>query len=86
MPHLALALALTALGAIWVPVWGKYAAVGCGLLALVAGIAGLRRAPARGSGRIEAACAAALGAVALLLGLAKVGLTLAAIARLREMI
>jgi hypothetical protein len=79
---LALLGAACGVAAIAVPGAGKYLAVGLGLLALVAGAVVYRRRAAPGGQRLAGAAAVALGAFSLLLGSAKVALTLIAIERL----
>jgi hypothetical protein len=81
----ALVTALAAAGALPFPIWGKYAAIGLGVLAIASGLAGFRRGKT-GPARLWAAAAAALGAVALVLGGVKVALTLLALGHLREVL
>jgi len=83
--HVALAAAVLAAAALPFPDWGKYVAIGLGIVAIAAGLAGFRRGKT-GPSRLWAAGGAALGAICLLLGAAKVVLTLAALGHLREVL
>lgn len=82
--YLSLACAILGLAAVAVAGWGKLAALGLGLFAFAAGVAGFRRGGARA--RLSAASGMALGLVALLLGAAKVALTLHAIGELERLL
>jgi hypothetical protein len=82
MAAASLVMALASLGVLAWPFTGKYVAIGLGLFAtLVAWRAG-RRSAGRARPRLVAAAAVTLGVIAVLLGAAKVVLTLLAIDRL----
>jgi hypothetical protein len=83
--HVAVAASVLAAAALPFPEWGKYVAIGLAIVAIATGLAGFRRGTT-GPKRLWAAGGAALGAVCLLLGLAKVVLTLAALGHLREVL
>ena len=87
MGYSSLASAALALGAILVPGTGKYLAVGLGILALGFGVVGWRSPGPRATprGRLSAAAGVALALVALVLGGAKIGLTLLAMGRLEQL-
>jgi hypothetical protein len=82
MGPLALLAAAVAAAAVAVPGAGKLVAVGLGLAAVVAGVLAYRRGESRAGRRLAGAAGAAVGSIALLLGSAKVALTLVAIERL----
>jgi hypothetical protein len=67
-----------------VPGAGKYLAIGLGIFAVGSGILGWRRAAGRSGPRLAGAAGIALGLVALLLGGAKIGLTILALDRLEQ--
>jgi hypothetical protein len=79
---LALLLALAGVAALAAGAAGKLVAVGFGVLAVACGLLAFRRRGAPPGGRLVGAAGAALGLAALLLGGAKVALTLLALARL----
>ena len=85
MGALALFLASGGLAALALPGDGKLIAVGLGLLALAGGLVAWRRPGARPRGRLYGAAAMTLGSAALLLGAAKVALTLIALDRLASL-
>jgi hypothetical protein len=84
MSAASLLVGLCGLAAVWWPFSGKYVAVGLGLFALLVGLRAGRRARATGAARprLTAAAGVTAGCVALLLGGAKIVLTLLAIDRL----
>ena len=86
MQRIALVLASTAMVAAALPSPGLYLAVGLGVAAVGGGWVGYRDRGARGFPRLAAAAAITLGAVALVLGVVRIGLVLAAIAHLDRMI
>ena len=81
----ALVAAVLAAAALPFPIWGKYVAIGLGIVAFAAGLAGFRRGRT-GPARLWGAAAAALGVVVVLLGGVKVGLTLAALDHLHDVL
>ena len=86
MQRLAVALALLGFAAVMVRVPGPYVALGLAIAAMGTGIVGYRRRTARGSLRLWAAGAITLGVVVFVLGTVRVGLTLAAIDHVAEML
>ena len=86
MGYLSLVCALAGALVVAVDGMGKYLAVGLGLFAIAAGIAGYRRLQARPRRRLAGAAGVTLGTVAVLLGGAKVTLTLLALERMRSML
>jgi hypothetical protein len=86
VPALSVVLgAIAALVVAW-PEHGKYVAVGLGLFAAALGLVGFRRERGRARGLLLSAAGVTLGATALVLGAAKVGLTLAAVERLGKLL
>jgi hypothetical protein len=83
--YASLACAVLGLAAVAVPGAGKYLALGLGLFALVAGFLGYRRSRAPRP-RLCGAAGMALGLVAVLLGGAKIALTIAALERLEHLL
>jgi hypothetical protein len=81
MGLLALVCAVAAAAAVAVPGVGKFIAVGLGLFAALTGAAAYRSHPRAGA-RLFGAAGVAVGLVALVLGGAKVGLTLVAVEHL----
>lgn len=75
----ALTLALASAGALAVPGPGKLVAIGLGIFAAAMGLRAFRRRDARPAARLLGGASAALGIVALVLGGAKVAVTLLAL-------
>jgi hypothetical protein len=86
MAALAFVCSALAAAAVALPDQGKYLAVGLGLFAFGSGWLTYRRSAGRARPRLLAAAAMALGLVAVLLGGAKIGLTFAALHRLRQLL
>lgn len=86
MQRIALATGLGALIAAALPSPGLYVALGLGILAIGLGWVGYGERTAPGFRRLAAAAAITVGAVAVLLGGARVVLVLAAIDRLQGMV
>lgn len=86
MGFLSLSSAVLAAAAVALPGFGKYLAIGLGILAIGAGVMGWRRAAGQPRARLAGAAGVAVGAVALLLGSAKLGLTLVALDRLTDLL
>ncbi len=85
MGFLSLASALLAAVAVALP-GAKYVAMGLAILAIGAGVLGWRRAAGRPRARLAGAAGVGVGVVALLLASAQVGLTLAALDRLTNLL
>ncbi len=85
MGWFALGVAVVAAVSVAMPGAGMYLAMGLGIFAIGAGIVGYRRVGAPGWARLAGSGAIALGAVALVLGAAKFGLTSAALEHLGSM-
>ncbi len=81
------ALTLAVLGAICatLPTPGLYFAMGLGIFAIGAGIVGFKRRHDPGLTRMAGAGAITVGLLALVLGVTKYGLTLAALRRLESL-
>lgn len=86
MQRLALALAVSGIVAVMFRVPGPYVAVGLAIAAIGTGIVGYRRRTAPGGLRLLAAGAITVGAIVLVLGTLRVGLTLAAIDHVADML
>ena len=86
MGPFALTCALGAAGALALPGIGKLVAVGLGLFATVAGALAFRRRQGGARGRLLGACAVTVGLAALALGGLEVGLTLATLQRLADLV
>jgi hypothetical protein len=86
MQRLALVLAIAAVASVTMRVPGPFLAIGLAIAAIGTGIVGYRRRSAPGGLRLLAAGAITVGAIALLLGTARVGLTLAAIDHVAQML
>ncbi|MBI4509863.1 MAG: hypothetical protein HY698_09515 [Deltaproteobacteria bacterium] len=83
MGYMALVLSLAAVLLVAVPGIGKFLSLGIGIMACGLGFFGFRHGAA--SARLCSAGAIALGFVALLLGGAKIGLTVLALDRLERL-
>lgn len=79
MGAVALVCALVGAACVALPGLGKLFAVGLGIFALAAGLRAFRRIEARPAARLLGAAGAAMGLTALVLGGAKVALTLVAV-------
>jgi hypothetical protein len=79
---LAMLCAVAGAAVLALPGLGKYLAIGLGILAVAAGAAAYRRREAPAGVRLAGAAGLAVGGATLLLGAAKVALTLMAIERL----
>jgi hypothetical protein len=86
MQRLALLLAVGSLVAVIARLPGPYLAIGLAIAAIGAGIVGYRRRTAPGALRLLAAAAITIGALAFVLGAVRVGLTLAAIDHVADML
>ena len=86
MSRLALTLACAALVAAALPAPGLYLAIGLGIAAIGAGWLGYRQTAAPGARRLAGAAAITVGALGLLLGSARVVMTLVAIDRIERML
>ena len=86
MAILSLVLGVLASAALALPASGKFLALGLGIFAVVAGALAYRRASGQARPRLIAAAAITLGLVAILLGGAKIALTLAAVDRLEQLL
>jgi hypothetical protein len=86
MSRLALTLAFGAMLAAGLPSPGLYLAIGLGIAAIGAGWLGYSQRTAPGSRRIAAAAAITVGALGVLLGSARVVMTLVAIDRIDRML
>ena len=84
MGYLSLACAAAGLLVLLVAGIGKYLAVGLGILALGAGLTGYRRGRPRM--RLSGAAGTVLGILALVLGMAKIALTLVALDQLERLL
>ncbi len=85
MALLSLVCGVLAPFAVALPERGKFIALGLGLFAAVAGALAYRRSAGRARPRLYAAAGLTLGIVAILLGGAKIALTLAAVERLDQL-
>jgi hypothetical protein len=83
---LAVALALVAAVAAFLPLPGIYLAMGTGLVAVTMGWLGWRRRTARGPLRLWAAAAITIALFALIVATTRYGLILAVIGRLQKML
>lgn len=86
MSRLALILAFGAMAAAGLPSPGLYLAIGCGIAAIGCGWLGYSDRPAPGARRLAAAAAITVGALGVLLGSARVVMTLVAIDRIDRML
>lgn len=86
MQRLAVALAVSGLVAVVVRIPGPYVAIGLATAAMGTGIVGYRRRAASGALRLWAAAAITLGMIVFVLGTVRIGLTLAAIEHIAEML
>lgn len=86
MQRLALVLAVAGIVAVTLRVPGPFVAMGFAIAAMGTGIAGYRRRGAPGGLRLLAAGAITVGAIVLALGTLRVGLTLAAIDHVADML
>ena len=86
MQRLAIALAVLGFAAVVVRVPGPYVAIGLAIGAIGTGIVGYRRREAPGALRLLAAGAITLGAIVFVLGTVRVGLTLAAIDHIADLL
>ena len=86
MQRLALALALAGIACVALRIPGPYVAIGLAIAAMGTGIVGYRRRSAPGGLRLLAAAAITVGAIALVLGAVRVGLTIAAIDHVAAML
>jgi hypothetical protein len=86
MQRFALALAVLGFGAVVLRIPGPYVAIGLAIAAMGTGLVGYRRRSAPGALRLWAATAITLGAIVFVLGTVRVGLTLAAIEHIADML
>ena len=86
MQRCALVLAVAGIVAVSARVPGPFLAIGLALAAIGTGIVGYQRRTAPGGLRLVAAGAITVGAIVLLLGAARIGLTLAAIDHIAAML
>jgi hypothetical protein len=86
MSRLALTLAFAAMVAAGLPSPGLYLAIGLGIAAIGAGWLGFRERSTPGAWRLAGAAAITVGALGLLLGAARVVMTLVAIDRIESML
>lgn len=86
MQRIAIVLAAAAVVAVAVRAPGPYVAIGLAIAAIGTGVVGYRRRTAPGGLRLLAAGAITVGAIALVLGTVRVGLTLAAIDHVADML
>ena len=86
MSRLALSLAFGALVAAGLPSPGLFVAIGLGIAAIGCGWLGYTQRPAPGARRLAAAAAITVGAIGVLLGAARVVVTLMAIDRIDRML
>jgi hypothetical protein len=86
MPQVALVLAFGAMFAVGLPAPGQYLAIGFGIAAIGTGRVAFARRALPGLSRLAGAAAITVGAIALLLGLARVAITLAAIRHLERLV
>ena len=86
MAFVSLLCGVLATASVALPESGKYLALGLGLFATAAGWLTYRRSGTRARPRLLAAAAMTLGLVAVLLGGAKIALTLAALGRLEQLL
>ena len=86
MQRLALAVAVGAVIAAWLPAPGQFVGLGLGVLAIGTGRIAYIRRTYSGSARLAGAAAITIGCIGLVLGGARVALTLAAIGRLRQLV
>jgi hypothetical protein len=86
MQRLALALAVAGIVAVTLRAPGPFVALGLAIAAIGTGIVGYRRRNAPGGLRLLAAGAITVGALALVLGAVRVGLTIAAIDHIAAML
>jgi hypothetical protein len=80
----ALVAALAGVAAVAMTGTGKFLAIGLGLYAACAGVLQYRREDAAARARLLGAAGVAIGLIALLLGGAKVGLTVVALDRMAQ--
>lgn len=86
MQRLALGLALAGIVAVALRAPGPYVALGFAIAAIGTGVVGYRDRAARGALRLWAAGAVTAGAIVLVLATVRVGLTLAAIDHVADML
>lgn len=86
MQRLALGLALAGIVAVALRTPGPFVAIGFAIAAIGTGVVGYRRRTAPGALRLWAAGAITVGAIVLVLGTVRVGLTLAAIDHVADML
>lgn len=86
MAKLALVLAFGAMLSAGLPSPGLYLAIGLGVAAIGCGLLGFGRRDTSGAWRIAAAAAVSVGTLGLLLGTARVVMTLAAIDRIDRLL
>jgi hypothetical protein len=86
MSRLALVLAFGAMFAAGLPSPGLFFAIGLGIAAIGCGWLGYTQRPAPGARRLAAAAAITVGVLGLLLGSARVVMTLVAIDRIERML
>ncbi len=86
MARLALTLAFGAMLAAGLPSPGLYFAIGLGIAAIGCGLIGFSRRELSGAWRIASAAAVTVGSLGLLLGTARVVITLAAIDRIDRLL
>lgn len=86
MQRLAVALAALGFAAVCVRIPGPYLAIGLAIAAIGTGIVGYRRRGAPGALRLWAASAITLGVIVFVLGTVRVGLTLAAVEHIADML
>jgi hypothetical protein len=86
MAILSLVLGVLASAALALPASGKFLALGLGILTVATGALAYRRGSGQARPRLTAAAAITLGLVAILLGGAKIALTLAAVDRLEQLL
>jgi hypothetical protein len=85
MAALSLLCGVLATAAVALPEVGKYLALGLGLFAALVGGLAYRRGAGRARPRLLAAAGVTLGVVGVLLGGAKIALTIAAVERLDQL-
>ncbi|MBS1122095.1 MAG: hypothetical protein H6Q90_4323 [Deltaproteobacteria bacterium] len=86
MQRLALALAFGAVLAALLPAPAQFVALGLGIAAIGTGRVVYARRTLPGAARLTGAAAVTVGVIGLLLGLARVGMTVAAIGRIEGML
>jgi hypothetical protein len=86
MQRLALVLAFGAMFAVGLPAPGQFFAIGLGIAAVGTGRIAFARRTLPGLGRLAGAAAITVGVIAILLGLARVAITIAAIRHLERLV